>query len=497
MLHHLTFVGARDVVRLCLMKTKALLLAFALTYAAPGYAQDLTTKVQEVIAANTIPGTRIGVLVTDETGKEIVSVNADQRFIPASNTKIYSTVAAFHTMPDIHKPDVAAGTAVRLEGKNVALIGFGDARLSSAPDCKVNCLATLADAVAAKTKRVANVIGDDTLFPDQRWSAGMAWNNMPSRYGTAISALTLDDNEVVVKVKPAKLGEKPSIETNGYLTVENHAVTIGSGKTSLSYDREPNSRVLRLTGFIREDAAGSTLVVGLSDPAHFTAWRFKQLLEERGVKVTGAVEARHRMKMPQDEPSVRGTAPIAPFEVGDVLARLEPAPLFEDLIHINKVSQNLHTELLVRRVGRLQGTGSISDGIVRLEEVMEKAGAARTSWDFSDGSGMSTYNRVSPRATVQLLNWVNQQQWGAQFRETLPIAGVDGTLRSRFPEGSLLNKKLFAKTGSLNQTSALGGYMIAKSGKALTFAIYANDMPGDVSGTPVMDAVLNLIAEAN
>ena len=73
------------------------------------------------------------------------------------------------------------------------LIGRGDARMSAAPDCKVDCLATLADAIAAKTRVVGDVLGDASWFPDQRWSPGMSWNNIQSRYGTGVSALTIDD----------------------------------------------------------------------------------------------------------------------------------------------------------------------------------------------------------------------------------------------------------------------------------------------------------------
>jgi D-alanyl-D-alanine carboxypeptidase/D-alanyl-D-alanine-endopeptidase (penicillin-binding protein 4) len=109
---------------------------------------------------------------------------------------------------------------------------------------------------------------------------------------------------------------------------------------------------------------------------------------------------------------------------------------------------------------------------------------------------MSTYNRVAPRGMVTFLRWIAAQPWGAAYRETLPVAGVDGTLRSRF-DGTPLERRLFAKTGSLNATNALSGYMIAKSGRTLVFSIYANDVPEGVGATRTMDAALQLIAEAN
>jgi D-alanyl-D-alanine carboxypeptidase/D-alanyl-D-alanine-endopeptidase (penicillin-binding protein 4) len=109
---------------------------------------------------------------------------------------------------------------------------------------------------------------------------------------------------------------------------------------------------------------------------------------------------------------------------------------------------------------------------------------------------MSSYNRAAPRGTVKMLRWIAAQPWGAAWRASLPVAGVDGTLARRF-KGTLLEGKLFAKTGTLNATNALSGYLIAKSGKILTFSAFANDVPADASATRFLDAALIAVAEAN
>jgi len=127
---------------------------------------------------------------------------------------------------------------------------------------------------------------------------------------------------------------------------------------------------------------------------------------------------------------------------------------------------------------------------------MTLAGTARTSWDLSDGSGMSTYNRMTPRAVAALLRWAATQSWGRAWRETFPVAGVDGTLARRF-RGTSLEGRLFAKTGTLNATNGLSGYLIARSGRTLAFSFFANDVPGGGSATQYIDAALIAIAEAN
>lgn len=324
----------------------------------------------------------------------------------------------------------------------------------------------------------------------------MSWNNIQTRYGTAISALTLDDNELVIQVRPGAAGERPTLDMLPWYEVTNLATTVAQGETDLDVHRLPNSRTVRLTGTIVAGAEPEVLRLGIDDPALFAAWRFRTLLEARGVKVTGDTDVRHRPLTPADDPEQRkGAPPPRPAEPTP-LALLTPPPLGEDLTHVNKVSQNLHSELLIRRVGLVEGTGSIADGVAAIAAMMERAGVPRTAWDLSDGSGMSTYNRLSPRAVAALLRWANTQPWGKSWRDTFPIAGVDGTLTRRFKD-TPLQERLFAKTGTLNATNALSGYMTARSGRTLIFSIFANDVPGDVSATQWMDRALNLIAAEN
>ena len=318
----------------------------------------------------------------------------------------------------------------------------------------------------------------------------MSWNNLPTWSGTAISALTLDDNELVLRVSPGAVGQPPVPDALPYYTIDNRAVTVAAGETDLSHDRLPFSNVLRLTGTILSDAEPQRLRLGIDDPAHYAAWRLRALLEARGVRVTGSVRAHHRPVGPAGAPP-----PDRGIE-RELLLRQTPPPLVEDLRVINKVSQNLHAELMLRRLGRQRGTGLIADGLAVVQAILGRAGLRRTDYDFSDGSGMSTYNRVTPRGMVTLLRWAAGQPWGAAWRATFPVAGVDGTLARRF-RGTALEGRLFAKTGSLNATSALSGYLIARSGRTLLFSIYANDVPDGARAVPAMDAALVMIAERN
>ena len=441
-------------------------------------------------------GARYGLVVAAADGHELIAISPTGRFVPASNTKIVTTAAAMAILVPPHAPgapdppDTAGGTAVGLRARrggppDVILAGHGDARLSSAADCVSDCLAALADTVARRTRRVHDVVGDDTAFADERWSAGMSWNNMADGFGTAVSALSLDDNAVPLTVSATRPGRRPRADATGYFTVGNRATTVAGGTAALAFDRLPGSRVLRLSGTIPAGAAPERFELGIDDPAHYAAWRLRALLRARGVRISGAVRVRHR-------PPGEARAPGPPDAAVRELARLTPAPLAADLVLINKQSQNLHAELLLRRLAPPGTAATVASGLDAVAALLARVPVA--GFSLSDGSGLSSYNRVTPRGMVALLRWIAGQPWGADWRATLPVAGTDGTLARRF-RGTALAGRLSAKTGTLDGTAALAGYAVAASGQALTFAAYANDDP-DGTARARIDAALLLLAAA-
>jgi D-alanyl-D-alanine carboxypeptidase/D-alanyl-D-alanine-endopeptidase (penicillin-binding protein 4) len=230
----------------------------------------------------------------------------------------------------------------------------------------------------------------------------------------------------------------------------------------------------------------------VDDPAEFTAAAFKLALRSRGVAVNGAPASRHKFLNGTGDFATERSQPLkltrsglstveAPIEGLQVLATHVSVPVAQDLTVTNKVSQNLHAELLLRLLGKVHGTdGSFAEGARVVRQFLINAGIDDSDFFFYDGSGMSPDDRIAPRAFTQLLAYASRQPWGAAWRDTLPVGGVDGTLSRRFKNSPLQNK-LWAKTGTLNEVNALSGYLTAASGKTLAFSILVNGHRPDSS----------------
>lgn len=467
---------------------------------------SLSARTLETLQQPGLEGVRWGLVVTTLDGRELIAIRPDDRFLPASNTKLFTTAAAFHRLGDMTQSDPSMGASLRLvpheDGPpDLVLIGGGDATLIDAPDCLRNCLSDLVNAVRANgITEIATVIADETLYAREPWPPGWNLDDIVTRSGAPVSALTVNSNEFDLVVRPAGipglLAELSWRAPPELYDIDNHVETIPADSLQDSRvlaERIPGDTDVRVYGRIKADAPALSLPVAVHDPAWAAASRLKTLLEKSGIKVGYGLEARYR-PLALFDPDATG---FEPREPGVEIARLVPPPLIEDVTLINKQSQNLHAELLLRRVGLVSGDGSRAAGLTSVEAMLDDVGIPRWTWDFTDGSGMSTYNRVTPRAVTALLRWTTQQTWGEAFRATLPVGGVDGTLRRRFA-GTSLEGRIFAKTGTLTGTNALSGFMLTKSGQMLVFSAYANERPREAgSAIEALDATLVTISETN
>jgi len=179
-----------------------------------------------------------------------------------------------------------------------------------------------------------------------------------------------------------------------------------------------------------------------------------------------------------------------------VLGEYDSQPLSADLRVINKVSQNLHAELLLRLLGKEKGTAGTVEGGLEVERgFLAQADIRNEEYTFYDGSGLSRQDLVTPHAIVKLLTYANKQPWGSSFADTLPVAGVDGSLVERFVKTDAQGR-VHGKTGSLDHVNSLSGYLTTEKGDHVAFSILANNHNlTNKQAIETIDAIVQLVVD--
>lgn len=510
--------------------------------------ETLAEQIQAMVAEPAVARAHWGVMVTAMDGTAIYGMNEGQLFQPASNAKLFTTAAAlallgpqktFETAIKAHG-DIVEG---RLDG-DLVLVGGGDANLSGRelpyiapglrskatvpvpPTNPLRHLEEMADQVVATGLKTVtgDVIGDDTLFPWQPYAEDWVIDDAVWGYGAPVSALSVADNQLRLTITPAKrAGVAASVVLEQgvpYYTVEATVATdpAKAKDASLQVERLPGSRVVRVYGTIAADADVDVEEIAIEDPAEYAAMALKAMLEARGVSVEGKALAKHRsttdaagfldkLKQPGQEEAVvsggieGGSCLFTPIErsvTSVVLAKHVSPKLGDDVTVTNKVSQNLHAELLLHQLGRRPfcGRGSTVQGARMVKAFLLHAGVEEDEFVFFDGSGLSGHDLVTPRAITKLLHYASTQAWFGAYRASLPVGGVDGGLLNRFTAVGLKGH-VFAKTGTLGEARALSGYLECKSGKTVIFSVMVgNHAPGTAADKDVMDRIVAAIAAA-
>lgn len=525
-----------------------------------GPCTDLAKTIAGLVSGPGVARDHWGIMVTAMDGVPIYSLNEGQLFQPASNAKLYTTAAAIALLGPQTTFDtkiVARGVmdwTTALKG-DLVLVGGGDANLSgreipyvppalrpkvekgAVPPPEIDplrYLAAMADQVAATGLKVVNgdVVGDDTLFPWEPYPQDWSIDDAVWGYGAPVSALTINDNQIKVTVSPAALTGQPAMvvidpAVPSYYTLD-VSVTTGEKKSGshVQMERALGSKVLRVYGSIAVDSQPDEEQVAIHDPAEYAAMALKGLLEARGIVVTGKARARHRLSddargfLEQTEVPMPGLEPkriygrgghmipcvndcqqkqaAAMEEAGTMVATHSSPTVQEDIVVTNKISQNLHAELLLRDLGAsVVWEGSTAQGARIVKTFLEKAGIDKDDFIFFDGSGLSGHDLVTPRATARLLQYASTRPWFAQWKASLPVGGEDGSLESRFGKVPLKDH-VFAKTGTLGEARALSGYVECASGRTVIFSIMVgNHLPGTSDDREVMDKIVAAIASAN
>jgi len=463
-----------------------------------------------------------GISVVDlATGASLYSENADKLLQPASNTKLFTTATTLALVGPEYRflTTVESGGAPDSKGRvagDVVLVGRGDPNLSGRvlPYSKktervtqhARVLDELVDQVAAAGVTVidGDIVGDDSYFVYERYGEGWTQDDLMWDYGAPASALTINDNLLFASLKPAdRVGQRALLTLDpytNYYTVRNLVTTTSrSIARNIGILREPGSLELTFWGTIPLGDPGDDEALAIEEPATANAQLLRMLLQQRGIIVRGKVRAVHSQPWQYPPPLIHQPLVVPPSTTPSrfVLAQHQSAPLVEDLVVINKVSQNLHVEMMLRLLGKLKGvSGSVSGGLeVEKKFLTEQIQIDPSEFALYDGSGLSRSDLATPYAFTQLLQYVNGQPWATQFRDTLPIAAEDGSLSTRF-KGTFAADHLEAKTGQLGSVNSLSGYAVTKGGHNVAFSIMVNHHTlGNTRAKQMIDDIVNALLE--
>jgi D-alanyl-D-alanine carboxypeptidase/D-alanyl-D-alanine-endopeptidase (penicillin-binding protein 4) len=439
----------------------------------------------KILAGAALRGAHVGLLAQDTTrGTLLIAQNADDSFQPASNFKLLvgsTALEKFGPAFTLQTNVLAAGTIANgtLTG-DLYLRGGGDPHLNA----KDLDAAAAAIAAAGITRVTGQAIGDASRYDDRRYPEGWDWDDLAWDYAPVITALSFDENVLHLYISPGAAAGEPGVlradPNTPAITLDNQLMTGPAGSKDTSELIRPwdGPRMIRIAGSYPFGAKESgDIRPAAPDPAALAIAVFAQTLAAHGVTLVGGTQT-------------GGAVPAG----ATVLWSHASEPMPEYMADFWWPSDNLVGELFLKELGAATAglPGTDANGAKAERAFLTSIGVDPETVSISDGSGLSNYDRITPRALVAIL----QHDWNGPNRElvleALPVTGVSGTLRNAF-KGTRAEKNVFAKTGSISHVRTISGFIRTKRHGAVTFSFLVNDWS---EGAPHASALLATLRAA-
>jgi D-alanyl-D-alanine carboxypeptidase/D-alanyl-D-alanine-endopeptidase (penicillin-binding protein 4) len=435
----------------------------------------LRHAIDSVVDAPEFANGHWGVLVVNTRGDTLYSHNAGKLFMPASNQKILTSAVAFTQLgPDYrYRTSFVAHGAIEggvLNG-DLGVVGRGDPSVSDhmQVDAMIPLLA-IADSLVARgvTRIRGKVLAEGNAFPQSVLGFGWSYDDFEDDYSAPTDELLFNEGFTNVVVHAgARAGDSVRVETKptrSWPRLRVSAATVAPVVMPADTTQPPPTRpeiTIRkdtLTGDVLVGgtiAAGdsATLAVTHRDPDAAYIAAFREALATRGITIGDDA---------------------VPATTQDTVVTMWSPPLRDILKPFMKPSQNQIGEMLFKTLGLERATPTAQTARVIVEQQLLAWGAAPSGFIVRDGSGLSRYDYVSPETIVHVLDAMRRDTAFAAYYDAMPIAGVDGTIRTRM-RGTPAAANVHAKTGSVAQARSLSGYVRALSGDTLMFSILANN----------------------
>ncbi len=466
--------------------------------AAASWQTTIADKIEAILELPSARRTFWGIEIVDlRVGETVFEHNADKLFLPASNAKLFSTALALRRLgPDYQFTTTVVSDAEpdengMLDG-DLRLVGGGDPNLSArlipydrrreyGADRMAPMKNLARQIYEAGLRNVrGDIVGDDSRYVWQPYPPGWSYADTLLSYGSPVSALTFNDNLIAVHVTPggaagraARVRSAPTVE---YFSIVNRTTTAAARTVAAGLDIRRGSAPSELVVFggISLRSRGRTFKLAADDPARYAASALRKELEAFNIEISGDTRSEHLL--PDRMPNLISRA--APRRAGPykfVFAAHTSPPLKEAIRIVNKESQNLHAEMLLREAAlHERNIAGVQSTIQEIRNFLKEAGLSPGEYYLRDGSGLSRHNLVTPSGTVKLLAYMWNSPDRKTYIESLPVSGRDGTLDWRFSR-TPARGRIFAKTGTMSHVSALSGYAVAADERVFAFSIYANN----------------------
>lgn len=428
-----------------------------------GLSGDLSKALQGEIKRAKVSSQELGIFVADDHGVELFSLNAEKLHVPASLTKMLTAVAAIDAFSPGEKFVTSLVSSAAVNGETLEgplyFKGGGDPSFVSE---KMWYLVN--EFTRTGVKEISGgIVVDDTLFDTERIDPGRDPGRVNRAYDAPIGAASFNWNSINIFIRPGKkAGESAQVvadPVSNYIKLISRVTTSGKS-ASINIERVDgvNGDTLKVTGNIPVGNEEIVKYVSISKPDFWTGYHLVEFLKQRGITVKGGVS--------------RGKAPAN----AKLLAKSEGAPLYEILADMLKFSNNYVAEMLTKQLAVKAGSipASMGAGIQNLNHLMARRGLTSSDFTFTSPSGLSQKNKIKPRKLGELLVAVRKDLRAfPEVAAGLPIAGIDGTLKSRM-KGTPAEQKVRGKTGLLTGAIGLSGYAARRDGTTLTYVFIYN-----------------------
>ena len=483
--------------------------------ATPGPEQtlaELQSKIRLRLFDPLVRRGRVGIkIVSLNSGKVVFENDADKYFMPASNMKNFTVATAIERLtPDFrYVTSLAVSAMPDLSGTvkgNLKVIGRGDISMSTTFDpafpATIDHYRSI-DAMVAKIsvagiKRIeGDIIGDESYFQGFAIPDTWEWDDLQTYYGTEISALPLNDNAIDVSVKATLKGSPCAISVvpaTVLVKIINNCTTSAAGDT-ISIVKAINQNVIEVSGTIPAGAKERRESISFTHVAELFIDILKQRLAAKGIVVTGQAKVTNK---PYEMP-----CPTCTSSLWTNIGQIESPPLSLIAAKTMKPSQNMYTETLLwtlgEQIGRKNGGSGNSAELGKsvVKKFLNDIGIPSDGIVQCDGSGLSRHDLITPSAVVTLYSYMaKQSQYSQAWRDSLTIGGVDGTLRNRF-KGTAAQGNMRGKTGTIDQVSALSGYVTTARGEQLVVSSVVNGVPSNANRVALLDEIVVYLANFN